>query len=171
MPKHAQSTRPVGNPRAVASAVLTDLIDRGRSLNPALEAHGGALADARDRALARELCYGVARWLPRLELCLQRLMDKPLRKRESRVRAVLLLGLYQLMYTRIAEHAAVAESVALVRGAGRDWAAGLVNGVLPDAAALHASVLELAAQIPAARTGCVEVRPVMVLPTRAEVSG
>ncbi|NIM28214.1 MAG: 16S rRNA (cytosine(967)-C(5))-methyltransferase RsmB [Gammaproteobacteria bacterium] len=130
MPNHARSTRPLGNPRAVASAVLTDLLDRGRSLNPALEAHGGALADARDRALARELCYGVARWLPRLELCLQRLMDKPLRKRESRVRAVLLLGLYQLMYTRIAEHAAVAESVALVRGAGRDWAAGLVNGVL-----------------------------------------
>ena len=32
-------------------------------------------------------------------------MDKPLRERETTVRVVLLLGLYQLMYTRVAEHA------------------------------------------------------------------
>jgi 16S rRNA (cytosine967-C5)-methyltransferase len=46
------------------------------------------------------------------------------------VRVALLLGLYQLMYTRVPEHAAVAESVEGVRRAGKPWATGLVNGVL-----------------------------------------
>jgi 16S rRNA (cytosine967-C5)-methyltransferase len=124
------STRMLGDPRAVAVTVVADMLERGRSLNAALDAGTASLGDARDRALSRELCYGVARWLPRLEVCLRLLMPKTLRKRETIVRAVLLLGLYQLMYTRIAEHAAVAESVELVRRAGRDWAAGLVNGVL-----------------------------------------
>ena len=57
-------------------------------------------------------------------------MEKPLKEKDVAVRVVLLLGLYQLMYTRVPEHAAVTESVARVRRAGKPWAAGLVNGVL-----------------------------------------
>jgi 16S rRNA (cytosine967-C5)-methyltransferase len=119
-----------GDPRAAAVAVLADMLGPGRTLDAGLDAHVAELGAGRDRALARELCYGTARWLPRLETCLDLLLDKPLRKRETVVHAVLLLGLYQLMYTRVAEHAAVAESVSLVRRAGRQWATGLVNAVL-----------------------------------------
>ncbi|MDX1434799.1 MAG: 16S rRNA (cytosine(967)-C(5))-methyltransferase RsmB, partial [Gammaproteobacteria bacterium] len=88
------------------------------------------LADERERALVGELCYGTVRWYPRLQRCLDTLLEKPLKKRDTAVRAALLLGLYQLMYTRVPEHAAVDESVALVRAAGKPWAAGLVNAVL-----------------------------------------
>ncbi|TFH49503.1 MAG: 16S rRNA (cytosine(967)-C(5))-methyltransferase RsmB [Lysobacterales bacterium] len=119
-----------GDPREVAVSVVTAVLGQGRSLTASLEAHIGRLNDRRDRAFAQELSYGIVRWLPRLQTCLDRLMEKPLREKEILVRAVLLLGLYQLMYTRVAEHAAVAESVDLVRRAGKHWAAGLVNGVL-----------------------------------------
>jgi len=119
-----------GDPREVAVAVMVDVLGRGRSLSASLEEHTSRLENGRDRAFARELCYGVSRWLPRLQACLDKLMQKPLREKETVVRAVLLLGLYQLMYTRVAEHAAVAESVSLARRTGRHWSAGLVNGVL-----------------------------------------
>jgi len=118
------------SPREAAVAVLVDVLGRGRSLTASLDEPGRCAEGGRDRAFTRELCYGVLRWLPRLQTCLDRLLDKPLRDKDTVVRAALLLGLYQLMYTRVAEHAAVAESVSLVRGGGSPWAAGLVNAVL-----------------------------------------
>ncbi len=122
------------DPREVAVAVVAGMLGqgmgKGRSLTACLGEHTARLDDGRDRAFARELCYGVARWLPRLQACLDMLVEKPLPEKETVVRAVLLLGIYQLMYTRVAEYAAVAESVTLVRRAGKRWAAGLVNGVL-----------------------------------------
>ena len=118
------------DPRAVAVSVLATMLGQGRSLTACLEEHAARLDEGRDRAFARELCYGVMRWLPRLQACLDLLVEKPIREKETVVRVVLLLGVYQLMYTRVAEHAAVAESVSLVRRAGKSWATGLVNGVL-----------------------------------------
>lgn len=131
-----------GDPREVAVSVLACVMgrgkdqgkdqgkDKGRSLTACLDQHTAPMGDARDRAFARELCYGVLRWLPRLQACLDKLLEKPLRGKDTVVRTVLLLGLYQLMYTRVAEHAAVAESVALVRRLHQAWAAGLVNACL-----------------------------------------
>ena len=119
-----------GDPREVAVSVVAGMLGQGRSLTACLEEYTAGLDDGRDRAFARELCYGVARWLPRLQACLDMLVEKPLREKETVVRTVLLLGIYQLMYTRVAEHAAVDESVSLVRRAGKRWATGLVNGVL-----------------------------------------
>jgi len=126
----ANASYPGEGPRERALSALTAVLGRGRSLDVALDQSLEGLASDRDRGLVRELCYGTARWYPRLERCLERLLAKPLKAREIEVRTVLLLGLYQLMYTRIPEHAAVGESVALVRAAGKPWAAGLVNAVL-----------------------------------------
>jgi 16S rRNA (cytosine967-C5)-methyltransferase len=117
-------------PRALAGEVLTEMLVRGRSLSACIAERDGAFDDPRDRAFARELCYGVTRWLPRLQACLDLLMERPLKDKDVAVRVALLLGLYQLMYTRVPEHAAVAESVEGVRRAGKPWATGLVNGVL-----------------------------------------
>jgi 16S rRNA (cytosine967-C5)-methyltransferase len=126
----ADSRGQTGNPREAAVAVVAAMLGQGRSLTACLEEHTALLAQGRDRAFARELCYGVARWLPRLQACLDMLVEKPLRRKDVVLRAVLLLGIYQLMYTRVAEHAAVAESVTLARRLDKPWASGLVNGVL-----------------------------------------
>lgn len=119
---------PDGRSRAVAAGVLRDLI-AGHSLSATL---GVALVGlpAAERPLAQELCLGVARWYPRLDLMLGALLARPLRARDSDLRALLLLGLYQLLYMRLPAHAAVAETVEASRQLGKPWAAGLINGVL-----------------------------------------
>ena len=126
----ASSQSQDGDPREAAVSVVAAMLGQGRSLNACLDEHTVGLAVGRDRAFARELSYGVARWLLRLQACLDMLVEKPIRDKEIVVRAVLLLGIYQLMYTRVAEHAAVAESVSLVRRLHKRWASGLVNAVL-----------------------------------------
>jgi 16S rRNA (cytosine967-C5)-methyltransferase len=60
------------------------------------------------------------------------------------VRGLLLVGLYQLAEMRVAAYAAVDETVAAARVLGKDWAAGLVNGVL-RAFLRERAALELAA--------------------------
>ena len=84
----------------------------------------------RDRPLVAELLYGTCRWFHRLDFFLGRLLPRPLKPRDLDVRALLLIGLYQLVETHVATHAAVDETVAAARALGKDWACGLVNGVL-----------------------------------------
>ncbi len=116
--------------RAAALAAIRAVAADGRSLDAALD-RPGALPDApRERALARELAFGTLRWRPRLEALLDLLLDRPLRRRDSALRLVVALGLYQLLYTRIPAHAAVSETVALARAGGWGHATGLVNAIL-----------------------------------------
>lgn len=126
----SQGRGEVSRSRRAAAAALVRVLAEGRSLDASLAACIPECGEARDRALARELSFGVLRWLPRLQGILDALLAKPLRRRDSDIRVALLMGLYQLLHTRVPEHAAVSESVAMARAAGKDWATGLVNGVL-----------------------------------------
>ena len=83
-----------------------------------------------DAALCAELSFGTLRWLPRLETMLERFLTKPLRAKDGDIRALLLIGLYQLDFLRIPDHAAVDETVSAAHELGKPWAARLVNGVL-----------------------------------------
>lgn len=101
---------------------------------------GGSLSDTlvrylsevapRDRALVQELCYGVSRWWLRLRWIGQRLMERPMKKKDLDLEILILIGLYQLLSMRVPPHAAVAETVEGARDLGKPWASGLVNGVL-----------------------------------------
>jgi 16S rRNA (cytosine967-C5)-methyltransferase len=118
------------NPRAVAVSVLTRVLTEGQSLSTLLP-HSFQTLPPERRALAQEFCYGTLRWVPRLELLLGKLLSKPLKPKDSDVKSLLLLGLYQLGYMDIPPHAAVSETVAvtaLLKNKG--WARGLVNAVL-----------------------------------------
>lgn len=84
----------------------------------------------RDRALYRQLCYGVLRFFPRLLGNSQALIKKPLKEKDSDVLMLVLLGGYQLTETRVPEHAAVAATVAATRALKKPWAKAFVNGVL-----------------------------------------
>ncbi len=125
---HAVASPPT--PRAAALAAVRAVLVDGESLSLALPAAVSALQDPRDRALADELAYGVLRWLPRLEAVLAQVLERPLRPKEALVRLALLLGTYQILYTRVPPYAAVAETLALLEAAGRGWAKGLANAVL-----------------------------------------
>ncbi|MDX1443499.1 MAG: 16S rRNA (cytosine(967)-C(5))-methyltransferase RsmB [Gammaproteobacteria bacterium] len=115
--------------RAAAARGIARVIEGG-SLNDLLPAILADLADPADRGLLQELVYGTLRYAPRLEFLLTQLLDRPVRKREPRVHALLLVGLYQILYTRVPPHAAVAETVEAARVMRKQWAAGLTNAVL-----------------------------------------
>ncbi|MFA5627127.1 MAG: 16S rRNA (cytosine(967)-C(5))-methyltransferase RsmB [Thiohalomonadaceae bacterium] len=115
--------------RTAAAGVLLQVLDEGRSLSTALPPSLSRLP-VNERGLAQELCYGTLRWLPRLEALASSLLDKPLRQRDRDVHALLLLGLYQLLYLNIPSHAAVSLTVEAALQLQKPWARGLLNGVL-----------------------------------------
>jgi 16S rRNA (cytosine967-C5)-methyltransferase len=130
--------------RACAARVLVQVISDGRSLSDVLPAAAQQLADPRQRALLQELCYGTLRWYYRLDALLQRLLKKPLKQRDADVRCVLLVGLYQLDQLAMPQRVAVNETVQATHALNKQWASGLVNGVLRNyqrqAAELEAGV-------------------------------
>lgn len=101
----------------------------GRSLTDALE-DLPPLADERDRSLVQELAFGVVRQLPRLSAVADRLFDRPPRRGDGDIAALVLVGLHQLASTRVPEHAAVDATVEAARRLGKPRMAGLVNALL-----------------------------------------
>ena len=86
--------------------------------------------DARDRAFAMRLAYGVVQRRRTLDHVLETVSDRAVAKLDPEVVAALRLGAYQLLYMDgVADHAAVTESVDLARAAG-SRGHGLVNAVL-----------------------------------------
>ncbi|MFO6424688.1 16S rRNA (cytosine(967)-C(5))-methyltransferase RsmB [Motilimonas sp. KMU-193] len=117
------------NVRAAAAQVLNAVVEQGESLSTALPRAQQTVAP-RDRALLQELSYGVLRWLPRLEFFCNSLMDKPLTKKKRPLHFLVLVGFYQLLYTRIPPHAAVADTVNGVKDLKAPALKGLINAVL-----------------------------------------
>jgi len=86
--------------------------------------------DRRDRALAQRLAFGTVQRARTLDHAIEQLGKRPVRKLDPPVRAALRLGAYQLGYTDVPQHAAVNESVELVRTARLERAVPFTNAVL-----------------------------------------
>jgi 16S rRNA (cytosine967-C5)-methyltransferase len=89
----------------------------------------------RDAAFATELAYGTLRGRGSYDAVLERNVSRPLDKLDPDVLDVLRLGAHQLLAMRVSAHAAVDESVNLVRDKVGYRPAGLVNAVLRKVAA------------------------------------
>jgi 16S rRNA (cytosine967-C5)-methyltransferase len=83
----------------------------------------------RDAALATELTYGALRVQGQLDAIVAAAADRPMARIDPPVRDCLRLGAYQILYTRVPPHAAVATTVDLVRSVAAP-AAGFANAVL-----------------------------------------
>lgn len=116
------------NPRALAAKILSDVIKNGHSLPLSLRERG----EGKDLPLIKELCYGTLRWYFRLVWLLNKNLSKPLKDKDADVHALLLIGLYQLIFLRIPDHAAVTETVEAARDLKKPWAAALINAVLRE---------------------------------------
>ena len=86
--------------------------------------------DERERAFAQRLAYGSVQRVRTLDYAIEALGRRPVRKLDPPVRAALRLGAYQLAYTDTAAHAAVNESVELVRRARLERAVPFANAVM-----------------------------------------
>jgi 16S rRNA (cytosine967-C5)-methyltransferase len=84
----------------------------------------------RDRGFTQDLAFGTARWQPRLSALAAKLLQKPFKAADADVEALLLVGLYQLLYTRVPAHAAIGETVGCADKLKKPWAKALLNAVL-----------------------------------------
>ncbi|GLQ88213.1 16S rRNA (cytosine(967)-C(5))-methyltransferase RsmB [Dyella flagellata] len=116
--------------RALAAQALADIALRGVSLRDAMEQRAPKLRDPRDRALLTALLSDGARWWLRFDAALDHLLEKPLRRKEPEVHALLVLGLVQLEILELQDYAAVAATVEATRALNRPRLAGLANAVL-----------------------------------------
>lgn len=118
----------IQNSRTLTVKILLRLLQQKGSLASEL-ALADDLAD-NDKRFTQELCYGTCRWYFLLEYQLSRLLDKPLKNKDKDIHLLLLLGLYQLQFTRVAKHAAINETVNAAMPFRKPWAKKLINGVL-----------------------------------------
>ena len=86
--------------------------------------------DPRDRAFAMQVAYGTVQRARTLDHGIETLGRRPVRKLDPPVRAALRIGAYQLAFMDVPVHAAVNESVELVRAAGLERAVAFTNAVM-----------------------------------------
>ncbi len=115
--------------RRVALNILLAVIQRGESLSTAMP-HGNRNLPARDQAFVQMLVYGVLRHYWRLQALMTPLLKKKFKDKERDLELLIMLGIFQLMDTRVPDYASVDAVVGLTRKIGKSWASGLVNGVL-----------------------------------------
>ena len=124
--------------RARAAQWVVQVAKEGRSLDALFANQQGT---PQERGLLRSLVYGTVRWQIRLEALLEKLSARPPSELDPNVRALLLVGLFQLLHSDIAAHAAVAETVEATRALKQPRAAGFVNAILRRAQREAATLL------------------------------
>jgi len=117
------------NIRALAAKCCYAVIDQGRSLSDELPKQQDKLI-GKDKGLLQEICYGVLRYLPELENDVRHLVQKPIKGKQRVFHFLLLVGVYQIRYMRIPDHAAVSETVAATKPLKNSHMKALVNAVL-----------------------------------------
>ncbi|MGW6004961.1 RsmB/NOP family class I SAM-dependent RNA methyltransferase [Oerskovia enterophila] len=126
--QRAKVTDPARN---VAFDVLQEVASSDAYANlvlpPLLRARG---IRGRDAAFATELAYGTLRLRGRYDAIVSRCVDRPLDQVDPNVLDLLRLGAHQLLGMRVAQHAAVSETVGLARARAGAGSAQFVNAVL-----------------------------------------
>ncbi|MGB2875229.1 MAG: transcription antitermination factor NusB [Gaiellaceae bacterium] len=115
--------------RRAAFETLLRVSEQGAYADRAFPSAAAGL-EPRERALAQRLAYGTIQRVRTLDHGIEALGRRPVGKLDPPVRAALRLGAYQLAFSEVAVHAAVNESVELVRAAGLERAVSFANAVL-----------------------------------------
>lgn len=116
------------NPRFIATQLVYRVVYQHESLSDVLLE--SSVQDSEDKALIQDICFGCLRYIETIDAILAHLLIKPLKKKDKDIECLLRVGLYQLIYQRTPDHAAVNETVAVTKKLKKKWSRGLVNGVL-----------------------------------------
>lgn len=133
------------NLRALSALVVWQVFANKQSLNVAFPNYTDKLSN-KDRALAKELCYGTLRQYFLLNELTKELLLNPIKPKEQLIQSLLLVGLYQILFTRIPAYAIVSETVTAAKQFDKFWAKGLLNKVLRRMIEEKDSLLEKAQQ-------------------------
>jgi 16S rRNA (cytosine967-C5)-methyltransferase len=122
---------PISPARAAAFEILLRTETTGAYASELLHSSRFAKLSPADHGLLTELVMGVLRWRSVLDKRIAEHSAQPPAKFDLEVLTALRLGAYQLLFLdRIPIHAAINESVELVKHARKRSAAGMVNAVL-----------------------------------------
>src|SRR5262245_57673161 len=118
------------NARWAAYQVLNRLEQRRGNSTILLHESLAKVSDPKDRNLITDLVLGTLRWRARLLFLIGQFSKRRLYQLDREVVLILQLGVYQLLYTNIAPHAAIYETVKLCKIGRLTSAASFVNGIL-----------------------------------------
>ncbi len=122
--------------RYTAFSVLQQLSKGRHTLDGLLDnaISAAKIRSRRDRSFIFALTHGTLRWRGRLDWILDQIATRPVRKMNPKVRQILRLGLFQILFLdRVPDSAAVNTSVALSKTVAGPKVAGFVNAVLRNA--------------------------------------
>src|SRR6202158_1809282 len=126
--------------RSVAFAILLRVEREDSYATELLHSAPLAKLSSRDHGLATAVGVGVLRWKAWLDQQLAAASSQKLERLDGEVLRALRLGVYQLQFlSRVPAHAAIFESVELVKAARKRSAAPFVNAVLRAIAGAGAS--------------------------------
>lgn len=127
------------NSRTLTAKILIQVLPltrrsgfNGRSLGDALTHTLRDYPDA-DRSLIQAMCYDTCRHYTRLDQLAATRLTHPLKPKDADIQCLLLIGLLQLFYLRVPDHASISETVEAARELGKPWAVKLINGLLRSA--------------------------------------
>lgn len=127
--------------RLCAYRVLRRVTDDGAYADRALRAEAGhERLEGRERALARRLSYEAIQRRALLDHVIDAVSDRPVEEIDHPLLDALRLGVLQLLYFRVPDHAAVDETVELVKHEGGH--AGFANAVMRRAAREKDEIVE-----------------------------
>ncbi len=129
------------NSRAVATQYLLSVIDKSESLS--------VPAELEDAPFVREVCFGVCRYFHQLAFIAKQLVQK--QPKDQAVYVLILIGIYQLLYMRLPDYAATAETVDAAKQLKKQWATKLINGVLRNVQRRKDELLAAVDENPAAK--------------------
>ena len=115
--------------RLACVQLMQQLLSGGGSLTRLLPDYQARVVE-REQAQLQAWSYGFARFSSELAGIVDQLLDKPLKKKDLDVYLLMQLGVFQLRHTPTSAHAAVDETVKVIKQLKKPWAKGLVNAVL-----------------------------------------
>lgn len=128
-----------------AAKIIGKVVRNGRNLTQVLSEtlHKQSNLTSQERGALQDLCYGTLRFYARLAFVLDSLLER--RVRESPLRFLLLVALYQLQHTKASQHVVVDQAVRATKNVD-PASSGLVNAVLRNFLRKQSSLLEAADQ-------------------------
>lgn len=126
----SQSGAQASRLRADAASILFQILERGQSSRQSLAEKQTHYKQSRDKAWLQEMVFGCLRRLPTLQFWVRSSLEKPLKGNKKIIEHLLMVGLYQLAYSRVSPHAAVAETVSATKHLNAESLKNLVNAIL-----------------------------------------
>ena len=131
---------PAANSQALAANLIVRVVCDKKPLK----------SNKKNNKLVQALCYGCLRWLPKLEAMANYFIQKPLKEKDFDIKVLIFIGLYQLEFLRMPDHAAVFETAKAAECLGKPWAKNFINAILRHYLRNKAAVEEKIKQIPSA---------------------